>query len=117
MTKETDKNNQQSANYDRNITSAETAARIEREGENFKSTPDGEASIDTTGGYTMSREGLLNNYAVEPEMYVNEPGDLRQQEEEQRLENAKTMKEINQTNEDGELTMSEDNRGKGTGAI
>ncbi|MEM8777945.1 MAG: hypothetical protein AAGF26_03550 [Cyanobacteria bacterium P01_G01_bin.49] len=95
MTKETDKNNQQSANYDRNITSAETAARIEREGENFKSTPDGEASIDTTGGYTMSREGLLNNYAVEPEMYVNEPGDMREQQEEEAIQRAKELKEIN----------------------
>jgi len=35
-------------------------------------------SIDVTGGATVDQEGLANNYAIEPEMYVDEPGDLRQ---------------------------------------
>ncbi|NEQ77789.1 MAG: hypothetical protein F6K23_35115 [Okeania sp. SIO2C9] len=105
-------------NYDANITPTDVADRMEREGENFMKTPETEAEENnTTSGYTVDTEGRLNNFAIEPEMYVNEPGDLRQQEEEQRLERAKTMKEINQTNEDGNLSMSEDNRGKGTGII
>ena len=28
-------------------------------------------------GYTIDEDGRLNNYAIEPEMYVHEPGDLR----------------------------------------
>ncbi|MGD1806112.1 hypothetical protein ACP6PL_11820 [Dapis sp. BLCC M126] len=107
-----------SPNYDANIIPTDVADRMEREGENFMKTPEAEAEENnTTSGYTVDTEGRLNNFAIEPEMYVNEPGDLRQQEEAQRLERAKTMKEINQTNEDGNLTMSEDNRGKGTGII
>ena len=57
------------ANYDRAITSAETAARMERE-ENFKQTHE--------AGQTVDREGLANNYAVEPEMYYEEPGDRQE---------------------------------------
>jgi hypothetical protein len=83
------------ANYDRKITSAETAARIEREGEDFKNKPDSENSLDTTGGYTVSREGLLNNYPIEPEMYVNEPGDMREKQEAEKAERAKELEEIN----------------------
>ncbi|RMD70039.1 MAG: hypothetical protein D6822_04660 [Cyanobacteria bacterium J149] len=86
---------EKSANYDRNITSAETAARIRREGENFKSIPESDASTDTTGGYTVSREGLVNNYAVEPEMYVNQPGDLREKEEAEKVARARELKEVN----------------------
>jgi hypothetical protein len=67
--------------YDRGIIPAETAARIKREGVNYKHLPTEEdtasastndqtniSSIRTTDGYTMDKEGLLNNYAVEPEM-------------------------------------------------
>lgn len=68
--------------FDRAIVPAETAARKEREGDNYKQTPEdsSEADIDTTGGYTVNSEGLINNFAVEPEMYVETPGDLRQPE-------------------------------------
>lgn len=84
------------AHYDRKITSAETAARIERERENFKQIPDSEGNdIDTTSGYTVDREGLLNNYPVEPEMYVDVPGDLRSKEEALAVERAEELKEIN----------------------
>ena len=115
--------------YDRGIVPAETAARKEREGDLFKSTPDkvkeGEAvtndqtdaeSIDTTKGYTVDKEGLVNNYAIEPEMYVNEPGDLRQKEEEVTAERAEEFVEINQ-DKDGDLTMDGDQRGKGPGLL
>jgi len=91
---------EKSANYDRKIVSAETAARIDREGETFKSVPKSDNDVDTTGGYTVSREGLVNNYAVEPEMYVNEPGDLREKEEAEKAARAEELKEIN--SEDGD---------------
>ncbi|MEC4891605.1 MAG: hypothetical protein SAL07_10980 [Oscillatoria sp. PMC 1051.18] len=70
--------------YDRNIVPAETAARKEREKENFKHPPEhkkaeDEAGVETTEGYTTDKEGLTNNYPIEPEMYVNKPGDMREQ--------------------------------------
>jgi len=37
--------------------------------------------VHTEGGYTVDKEGLLNNYAVEPEMYYETPGDARKTEE------------------------------------
>jgi hypothetical protein len=65
--------------YDANIVPAETAARREREGENYKHTPKSDEhdpdSIDTTAGYTVDSEGLVNNYGIEPEMYYEVPGD------------------------------------------
>jgi len=64
-------------NFDRGIVPAETAARVEREGDNYKQTTEQKGSIDTTAGQTVSNEGLANNYAVEPEMYIEEPGDLK----------------------------------------
>ena len=84
------------ANYDRGITSAETAARMEREGKDFKETPDQEQDMDTTSGYTTDREGLANNYAIEPEMYVEEPGDLKEKQEQEKAERAEELKEINE---------------------
>ena len=107
--------------YDRGIIPAETAARKEREGDTFKTTPKeiGDTtneSIHTTGGYTTDKEGLTNNYAIEPEMYVNEPGDMRQQEEELAAERGQQLRNLNQ-DEEGKLTMEDDTRGKGPGAI
>lgn len=104
-------------NYDPNIIPAETNARLEREGTNFKQLPDSEGDLDTTGGYTVDNEGLLNNYAVEPEMYVNEPGDLREKEEADAAKPAQTLKEVNETNKDGQLSMANDTRGKGPGRL
>jgi hypothetical protein len=115
--------------YDRGIVPAETAARKEREGTEFKSTPnkakqaqaetddqtDAE-SIDSTGGYTVDKEGLVNNYAIEPEMYVNEPGDLRDKEEDLAAERVNELEEINEDS-DGKLTLESDQRGKGQGII
>jgi len=74
-------NNIEKDNFDRGIVPAETAARKEREGEDFKHKADKEeGSIDTSAGATVSNEGLANNYAIEPEMYVEEPGDLKDEQ-------------------------------------
>lgn len=82
--------------FDRGIIPAETKARIEREGDNFKEMPesDGETGLDTTGGYTMSNEGLVNNYAVEPEIYYEEPGDLKEKNEALKQERAEELKRV-----------------------
>lgn len=115
--------------YDRAIPPAETSARQEREGDAFKKHPTetsqqhaenddqtDASSVSTTHGYTVDREGLLNNYAIEPEMYVNEPGDLRESEEDLA---ADRMEEISEANQDkkGKLTMDHDDRGRGPGLI
>jgi len=115
--------------YDRGIVPAETAARKEREGDQYKTVPTQEReaeaetnqqtdaeSIDTTGGYTVDREGLLNNYAVEPEMYINEPGDLREKEAELKAERAKEIRDL-RDDEAGKLTMEQDLRHRGQGMI
>jgi hypothetical protein len=106
--------------YDRGIVPAETAARQEREGEGYKHVPDpseDDESIDTTGGYSVDKEGLANNFAIEPEMYYEVPGDLREKEAALAEERAKELEEVNETNEDGKLTMDHDDRGKGVGLI
>jgi hypothetical protein len=115
--------------YDRGIIPAETAARMEREGNKYKTLPteEGEAdaatndqtdpeSIRTTDGYTVDKEGLLNNYAVEPEIYYEEPGDARTQAAEDRAERVEELGEINQ-DEEGKLTEKGDKRGRGPGII
>lgn len=105
--------------YDRGIVPAETAARIEREKEDYKQLPEQETDgdLDTTSGYTVDKEGLLNNYAIEPEMYYEVPGDAKQQEEQLAAERAKDLQEINETDERGKLTTESDERGKGVGRI
>lgn len=115
--------------YDRGIVPAETAARKEREGSQFKETPNqireeqsvtndqtDDESIKTTDGYTVDKEGLVNNYAVEPEMYVNEPGDLRKEQEELTAERVEEIEDVNEDKQ-GELNMEGDKRGKGPGII
>ncbi|MEH2065226.1 MAG: hypothetical protein V7K50_23700 [Nostoc sp.] len=115
--------------YDRGIIPAETAARMEREGDRYKTLPteEGESdastndqtdpeSIRTTDGYTVDKEGLLNNYAVEPEMYYEEPGDAREQAAEDTAERVEELGEINQ-DEEGKLTQNGDKRGRGPGII
>jgi hypothetical protein len=64
--------------YDAHIVPAETAARKEREGNNFKhldKQTKGSEQIDTAGGFVVDKEGLLDNFAREPEMYYEERGD------------------------------------------
>lgn len=91
----------QDANYDPHLTSAETAAREGREQENFKQTPGAEGDTDKTGGYTVDREGIANNYAVEPEMYVEERGDLRDQEKAQKAERSEELEEVKKQGKKG----------------
>ncbi len=93
-TQQTSQGENQPANYDRKITSAETSARMAREGDSFKNLPKSDSNgLDTTGGYSVSREGLINNYPVEPEMYINEPGDLREKQEQEKAERIEELKE------------------------
>ena len=69
--------------YDPHIIPAETAARKEREGENFKRLPKhppGSESLDTTAGFTVDKEGLVDNFGIEPEMYYETPGDAEKDE-------------------------------------
>lgn len=110
-------------NYDPHIVPAETASRQEREGDDFKKTPHQineehgyHESPDTTAGYTVDREGLLNNYAVEPEMYYEVPGDAEAQEA---MDDAVRAEEMHDVNEDkqGQLTMDGDQRGRGQGLV
>jgi hypothetical protein len=111
--------NEEDTTADRGIIPAEVAARREREGSNFRKTADEQAdpeSIDVTGGATVDQEGLANNYAIEPEMYVDEPGDLRQEEEELAAERAEAIEEAKQGGE-GKLSMEGDKRGKGPGLV
>jgi hypothetical protein len=115
--------------YDPHIVPAETAARMEREGDQFKKHPTKEQeasaptneqtdaeSIETTGGYTVDKEGLTNNYAIEPEMYYEVPGDARQAEEDREAERTEELQEVNQDSA-GDLTMEHDKRGKGPGIV
>jgi hypothetical protein len=115
--------------YDRGIIPAETAARMKREGEHYKQRPteenlssaftDDQTNIDsirTTDGYTMDREGLLNNYAVEPEMYYEVPGDAREVAEQEKAERIQELREVNE-DKTGLLTENFDKRGKGPGII
>lgn len=69
--------------YDAHIIPAETAARKEREGDDFKHLHthiEGTEDIETKGGFTVDKEGLVNNYAIEPEMYYETRGDLSEKE-------------------------------------
>ena len=112
--------------YDPGIIPAEVAARQGREGKFFGKTAKLEitdiagipttASINTTSGYTIDQEGLANNYAIEPEMYVNEPGDLREEGLALALKRASERQQLLQ-DQAGRLTLTEDTRRKGPGRI
>ena len=104
---------------DRGIVPAEVAARMDREGGDYRKTAHEQAadqSLDTTGGATVDQEGLANNYAVEPEMYYDEPGDRQQEEAQEKADRIEELAEVNH-GKGGELTMDGDHRGKGTGVI
>jgi hypothetical protein len=65
--------------YDPHLIPAETAARKEREGDNFKRLAKdvpGSESLDTTGGFAIDKEGLIDNFGIEPKMYYENPGDI-----------------------------------------
>lgn len=104
---------------DRGIIPAEVAARMDREGSDYRTTADEQAdpeSIDVTGGATVDQEGLANNYAIEPEMYYDEPGDAAQEEAQDKADRAEELAEVNQDS-DGKLTNEHDTRGRGPGII
>lgn len=114
-------NNDSASGYDRGIIPAEVAARRQRECQTFKHLPHqsrqtDSAPIHTSDGYTVDREGLLNNYAVEPELYINEPGDLQQQTEAAASQRRHELEEL-QEDETGKLTTEHDLRHKGPGLI
>jgi len=99
--------------YDRFMVPAETAKRQKREGQSYGNTPDSNA----TNGYTVDREGLANNYAVEPEIYAEVPGDMKARNQAAEAARVEKRLETQQTDEDGELTQGSDSRGKGVGII
>ncbi|MBW4570014.1 MAG: hypothetical protein KME31_18895 [Tolypothrix carrinoi HA7290-LM1] len=117
-------------NYDRGIVPAETAARKKREGDQFKTIPTEEReasaitddqthlgdSIRTTDGYTVDKEGLLNNHAIEPEMYYDTPGDARQTAAQDEAARVEELEEINEDKQ-GELSETGDKRGRGPGGV
>ena len=107
--------------YERGIVPSEVAARKQREGELFGKTAktnkqDNLKGANTTGGYTLDQEGLTNNYAVEPETYINEPGDLRQAKEDLAAKRAHELNAL-AADEAGKLTMEDDTRHKGQGRL
>lgn len=67
-------------------------------------------------GYTVDDEGHLNIYAVEPEMYINTPSDLRQEAADEIAERQHALAEL-QEDEQGKLTMEHDYRHRGQGMI
>ena len=104
---------------DRGIIPAEVAARMDKEGSDYRTTADEQAdpeSIDVTAGATVDQEGLANNFAVEPEMYYETPGDMQQQEDEDAAARTEELEEVNEDKE-GQLTMEGDQRGRGPGIV
>jgi hypothetical protein len=49
---------------------AEVSARIEREGENFADSPNNSATRSNKEFSTVDQEGLVNNYPITPEPYL-----------------------------------------------
>jgi hypothetical protein len=86
--------------YDEHIIPAEIAARRKREGANYKHTPKSDAtSIDSTAGYSVDSEGLVNNYGIEPEMYYQVPGDARSRPDVDEMVHPEALAEINDSDE------------------
>ena len=108
------------SHYDPHLIPAESAARAAREGEHFghvdHDEPADQEHIHTRDGYTIDQEGLINNYAVEPEIYISEPGDLREQEQQLKTQRRHQLEELSE-DEEGKLTMEHDWRHKGPGLI
>ncbi len=82
QTSQSDANPATADSYDAHLIPAETAARKDREGDDFKQIPADNEKADgfhTAGGHTVDTEGLANNYAIEPEIYSETPGDMANQ--------------------------------------
>ncbi len=112
--------NQVIPHYDSHIIPGETVARATREGSHFGQVehddPADREHIHLRDGYTIDQEGLINNYAVEPEIYINKPGDLREKEAELKAKRRAELRELSE-DEEGKLTMEHDWRHKGPGLI
>ena len=106
--------------YDPHIMPPEIKARAAREGKNFghveHDIPGDTEHLHNRDGYTVDEEGLINNYAVEPEMYIKEPGDLKEQQKQLRMQRLHELQELSE-DEEGKLTMDHDWRHKGPGMI
>jgi hypothetical protein len=79
-------------------------------------TPQSTAAPRPRSGYRIDADGRLNNYAIEPEMYISEPGDLREQEEVEQVRHRLELEEL-QEDEAGKLTAEHDLRHKGPGLL
>ena len=112
--------NQVIPHYDAHIIPGETVARASREGKHFghveHDDPADHEHIHLRDGYTIDQEGLINNYAVEPEIYINKPGDLREKEAELKAKRRGELRKLSE-DEEGKLTMEHDWRHKGPGLI
>jgi hypothetical protein len=107
------------SHYDPHLVPAETAAREKREGKQFGHVdhdPKNPEHVHTRDGYTVDQEGLINNYAVEPPMYINEPGDLDEVKKTEANRQATDRHALSE-DEEGKLTMDHDWRHKGPGLI
>ena len=106
--------------YDNHIIPSETVARAKREGKHFgrleHDDPADKEHLHNRDGYTLDQEGLINNYAVETEPYIKEPGDLREKELELKAKRRRELQELSE-DEHGKLTMEHDWRHKGPGLI
>lgn len=74
------------------------------------------ARMSRRSGYTIDAEGRLNNYAIEPEMYINQLGDLKQKIEAEKAQRHHELEEL-QEDEAGRLTVEHDFRHKGQGFL
>lgn len=81
---------------------------------NTQANPAGNTQLSP--GYTIDSEGRLNIYAIEPEMYINQPGDLRKQQEAEKEQRLHELQEL-QEDETGKLTAEHDFRHKGPGLV
>ncbi|TVQ59553.1 MAG: hypothetical protein EA366_04740 [Spirulina sp. DLM2.Bin59] len=107
------------SHYDAHIIPAESVARQHREGKDFGHTSHVEEDgtlTQSTEGYTVDQEGLINNYAIEPEMYIDVPGDLREQLAQEKAEHDHQLQELSE-DEEGKLTTKHDWRHRGPGLI
>ena len=108
------------SHYDPHIIPAESVARAVREGKHFghvdHDNPTDTKHLHTRDGYTIDQEGLINNYAVEPEAYIKEPGDLKEKELALKAKRRRELQELSE-DESGLLTMEHDWRHKGPGLI
>ena len=106
--------------YDPHLIPAESAARALREGSSFckmdRDDPNDREHLHTRDGYTIDREGLIDNFAVEPEMYVSKPGDLREKERQLREDRLRELVSLSE-DETGKLTMEHDWRHRGPGLV